>query len=81
MEPLAHTGEWYEHALEETVENEEVKVLWDINIQCDNVIEARRPDIILIDKKERNGIIINIAVPVDVKAGEKKGRMWTSNRT
>ena len=56
-------------------------MLWNINVNCYNVIEARRPDIILIDKKERNGIIINIAVPVDVKAGEKKGRMWTSNRT
>ena len=73
MEPLAHTEEWYEHTLEGTVETEEVKVLWDINVQCDNVIEARRLDIILVDKKERNGIIINIAVPVDVKAGGKKG--------
>ena len=34
----------------EAVENEEVK-MWNINVQCDNVLEARRPDIILIDKK------------------------------
>ena len=27
------------------VENDEVKLLWDKNIQCDNVIEAGRPDI------------------------------------
>ena len=47
-------------------------MLWDINIQCDNVIEARRTDIILIDKKERNGIIINIAVPADVRVGGKE---------
>ena len=44
----------------------------DINVQCDNVIEARRPDIILIDKKERKGLIINIAVPADVRLGEKE---------
>ena len=49
-----------------------MQVLWDINIQCDNVIEARRTDIILIDKKERNGIIINIAVPADVRVGGKE---------
>ena len=49
-----------------------IKVLWDINVQCDNVIEARRPDIIVIDKKERKGIIIDIAVPVDVRVGEKE---------
>ena len=29
----------------QVVENDEVKLLWDKNIQCDNVIEARRPDI------------------------------------
>ena len=49
---LEHTEKWYEHIPEGAVENEEVKVLLDINVQCDNVIESRRPDIILIDKKE-----------------------------
>ena len=62
---LEHTERWYEHVPEGAIENEEVKVLWDINIQCDNVIEARRPDIIVIYKKERKGIIIDIAVPAD----------------
>ena len=54
------------------MENEEVKVLWDINVQCDNVIEARKPDITLIDKKERKEIIIDIAVATNVRVGEKK---------
>ena len=36
------------------------------------MIEARRPDIILIDKKERKEIIIDIAVPADVRVGEKE---------
>ena len=65
-------GKWYEHVPEGAVENEEGKVLWDINVQCDNVIEARRPDIILIDKKEQKGIIIDIAVATDVRVGEKE---------
>ena len=39
---LEHTEKWYEHAPEGAVENEEVKVLWDINVQCEKVIEARR---------------------------------------
>ena len=47
-------------------------MLWDINIQYDNVIEARRPDIILIDKKAQKGIIIDIAVPADVRVGVKE---------
>ena len=34
--------------------------------------EARRPDIVTIDKKERKEIIIFIAVPADVRVGEKE---------
>ena len=36
------------------------------------MIEGRRPDIIVIDKKERKGIIIDIAVPADVRVREKE---------
>ena len=79
---------WYERVPEGVVENEEVKLLWDVNIQCDNVIEARRPDIVVVDKKEHKGIIIDIAVPDDVRVGELEkvekyqelkgeiGRLW-----
>ena len=52
---LKHTEKWSEYVPDGVVENEEVKVLWDINVQCDNVKEARRPDIIAIDKKEQKG--------------------------
>ena len=35
--------------------------------------QAKRPSIIAIEKKERKGIIIDIAVPADdVRVGEKK---------
>ena len=63
---------WYEHVPEGPVENEEVKLLWDISIQYDNVIEAIRPDILVVDKKEHNGIITDIAVPDDVRVGEEE---------
>ena len=69
---LEHSEKWYEHASEGTVENEEIKVLRDINIQCDNLIEARLSDLIVIDKKEQKGIVINIAVPADVRVEEKE---------
>ena len=49
-----------------------IKVLWDINIQCDNLIEARRLDLIVIDKREQEGIIIDISVPVHVRVEEKE---------
>ena len=72
---LEHPEKWYEHVPEGVVKNEEVKFLWDIYVQCDNVIEARRPTIIVIDKKERKEIIIDIAVPADVRLrGKRKGK-------
>ena len=69
---LEHSEKWYKHAPEGAVENEEIKVLWDINVQCDNLIKARRPELIIIDKKEQKGIIIDIAVPTDVIVKEKQ---------
>ena len=46
---LEHTEKSYEHVPKGAVENEEVKVLWDINVQCDYVVEGRRLDKILND--------------------------------
>ena len=40
MNGLEHTENWYEHISEGAVELEKVKVLSDINVQSDNVIEA-----------------------------------------
>ena len=69
---LEHSERLYEDAPEGSVENEEIKVLWDINIQCDNLIEARRPHLVVIDKKEQKEIIIDISVPADVRVEEKE---------
>ena len=47
---------WYEHQ-SEGGENKKCKILWDMTIQCDHVIEARRPDIV-VDEIENNKAII-----------------------
>ena len=36
------------------------------------MIEARRPDIVVIDKKEKSCIIVDIAVPADGRVHEKE---------
>ena len=46
--------------------------MWDFTIQCDRTIEARRPDIVLVDKKNKEVIIIDIAVPGDSRVKEKE---------
>ena len=48
---LEHSEKCYEHIPEGAVENEEIKVLWDIDIQCDNLTEVRRPELIVIQKE------------------------------
>ena len=55
----------YEHEPQSVLENENYKILWDFSIQTDHVIEARRPDLVVIDKKERSCKIIDFAVPGD----------------
>ena len=69
---LEKKDKWYEHAPDSVSENEEVKLLWGVNIQCDHVTEARRPDIVVVNKQEKKCTIIDIAVPANKRIGEKE---------
>ena len=42
-----------------------------MNIQCDQVTEARRPDIVFINKEETEVKIIDVAVPGDMRVIDK----------
>ena len=44
----------------------------DFSIQTNHVIEARRPDLVVVDKKERSCKIIDFAVPRDSRIEEKE---------
>ena len=67
------TGDkWYEHEPESVLENEDYKILWDFSIQTDHVIEARRRNLILFDKKERICKITDFTVPGDSRIEEKQ---------
>ena len=60
------------------LENDSHKLLWDFNIQTDHLIPARRPDLIIINKKKRTCKIVDFAVPADhrinLKESEKKDK-------
>ena len=46
-----------------------------MNIQCDNIIVERRPDIVTVNKMEKTAIIIDIAISGDkriIDKGKKK---------
>ena len=60
------------------LENATHKLLWDFNIQTDHLIPARRPDVIINNKRKRIFKIVDFAVPADhiinLKESEKKDK-------
>ena len=76
-----HTNKWYMHNPEHVLENDTHKLLWDFNIQTDHLIPARRPDLIIMNKKKKRKRIckiVDFAVPADhrinLKESEKKDK-------
>ena len=61
---------------QKVVENHTWKILSDVTIQTDHVIEARRPDMVIIDKNKNECKIIDVACPFDRRIkGKVKNRM------
>ena len=70
---MSRGEKWYEHRPKGVVENEKCKILWDMTIQRDDVIEATRPDIVVVEMENNKAIIADIASPWDHRAYEKEG--------
>ena len=54
------------------LENDSHKLLWDFDIQTDHLIPARRPELIIINKKKRTCKIVDFAVPADNRIKQKE---------
>ena len=71
-----HTKKWYMHNPAPVLENDTHELLSFFDILIDHVISARRPDLIIINKKKRICKFVDIAVPADhrikLKECEKK---------
>ena len=63
---------WYEHKPESVIENANFKILWDFIIQCDHMIEAKRPAIVVVDKVKKETMIIDVATPGDARVCDKE---------
>ena len=48
-----HTNKWYMLNPESVLENEMQKLFWDFDIQIDNLIPARRPDLLIDNNSKR----------------------------
>ena len=54
------------------LENDTHQLLWDFNIETDQLIPARRPDLIIVNKKKRIRKIDDFAVPADHRKNLKE---------
>ena len=46
--------------------------MWDVIIHCYREIKARKPDIVPVNRNEISCAIIDIAIPGDIRVGEKE---------
>ena len=89
------TDKYYEYQPTTVTENYEATILWDMPIQTDKEIQANRPVILVMDKKERKCQFIDMSVlsgrNTSIKMTEKLSkykdleteikRMWDMNTT
>ena len=78
------------HNSEYILENETHKLLWDLEIQTDNLISGRRLDLVIITKKKkkkkkgkkkRTCRIVDFAVPADHRVKLKESEIKISTKT
>ena len=69
---------WYIHKPEKVLESENCKILWDFPIQTGKTLEHNRPDITVIDKKNKKCIPIDPTCPFETLI-EKKGEEKCTN--
>ena len=69
---IDRTKNWYEQKPIGVMEDDKAKILWDFMIQCDKMIEHRKPDIVLVDKVQLKCLIIDVACPGDNRIAEKE---------
>ena len=57
---------------ESVLENDDYKLPWDFSVRTDHEIEARRSDLVIIDKRDKSCQIIDVAIPEDNRVRKKE---------
>ena len=63
---------WYEHRMNGVIKTRIQRYYWDLDIRTDRVMEVIHPDIMLIDKKNQETFVINVAIPEDFCVRDKE---------
>ena len=62
---------WYEHMPKTVTENEEVTILWDMQIRTDKELSANKPEIVIKDHANRCCKLKDVSVPSDRNTSTK----------
>ena len=63
---------WYLQNPQIVTENVNQILIWDMNIQCDNVIAERKPDFFIANKMEKTAVIMDAAITLDKRILTRK---------
>ena len=66
---------WYLQNPQTVTENVNQILIWDMNIQCDNVIVERKPDFFIANKMEKTPIIMDAAITFDRRILTRKWKI------
>jgi hypothetical protein len=62
---------WYKHSPLPVMSNDKGKILWDFPVQTDRAISANRQDIIIENKVDKSGLLVDASVPHDGNVVQK----------
>lgn len=68
---IKDTKAYYQYTAESILEDKNYKLYYDLTIHTDKTIPANRPDITLLDKKQKTTYLIDISVPADINVTKK----------
>jgi len=69
---------WPDYVPDSVLENEDYRMLWDFSMRTDHEIEGRRQDLLIIDEKENNCQIIDMAIADDGRVRAKEDEILSS---
>ena len=69
---------WYMHQPERVLESEDCKILWDFPLQTDKQLEHNRPDITVVEKKDKICKLIDPSCPFDTRIEKKEEEKCTN---
>ena len=66
---------WYNHNPESVCEHENAEILWDFCIQTDHKVDHNKPDIVMVHKRKRIAMLIDIEFAFDTRTKTRRQKI------